>query len=184
MKITNIQTYHIRPRWMFLKIETDEGICGWGESVLEGRAKTVEMAVNEFKPVLIGADPEKIEHLWQTMYRGVFYRGGPILMSAVSGIEMALWDIKGKIHNLPVYQMLGGACRDRVRMYGHLKPVGHMAEFSVEDMLVITRQRLGRWLHHHEVLLSSHPFAPLTLWTWYTRWWIALPLCAKQWAIR
>lgn len=142
MKITNIQTYHIRPRWMFLKIETDEGICGWGESVLEGRAKTVEMAVNEFKPVLIGADPEKIEHLWQTMYRGVFYRGGPILMSAVSGIEMALWDIKGKIHNLPVYQMLGGACRDRVRMYGHLKPVGHMAEFSVEDMLVITRQRL------------------------------------------
>ena len=142
MKITNIQTYHIRPRWMFLKIETDEGICGWGESVLEGRAKTVELAVNEFKPVLIGTDPEKIEHLWQTMYRGVFYRGGPILMSAVSGIEMALWDIKGKIHNLPVYQMLGGACRDRVRMYGHLKPVGHMAEFSVEDMLVITRQRL------------------------------------------
>ena len=86
MKITNLETFHVKPRWMFLKISTDEGICGWGEPVLEGRAKTVEMAINELRPVLIGADPMRIEHLWQTMYCTTFYRGGPILTSCISGI--------------------------------------------------------------------------------------------------
>ena len=124
MKITDLKMIHIRPRWMFLKIETDEGIVGWGEPVLEGRAQTVETAVHELKRVLIGADPLKIEHLWQLMYRGTFYRGGVVLGSAISGIEQALWDIKGKYYNMPVHEMLGGACRDRVRMYGHLKPAG------------------------------------------------------------
>ena len=142
MKITDLKMIHIRPRWMFLKIETDEGICGWGEPVVEGRARTVETAVNELRPILIGADPLRTEHLWQLMYRGTFYRGGPVLCSAISGIEMALWDIKGKYFNIPVYQMLGGACRDRVRMYGHLKPAGHAGEFSIKDMLAITDRRL------------------------------------------
>lgn len=142
MKITDLKMIHIRPRWMFLKIETDEGIVGWGEPVVEGRARTVETAVNELRPILIGADPLKIEHLWQTMYRGTFYRGGPIMCSAISGIEMALWDIKGKYYNMPVYEMLGGKCRDKIRMYGHLKPTGHPGEFSIPDMLKITDQRL------------------------------------------
>lgn len=83
MKITDLKMIHLRPRWMFLKIETDEGITGWGEPVVEGRARTVETAVNEFRPILIGADPMKIEHLWQMMYRGTFYRGGPDRKSVV-----------------------------------------------------------------------------------------------------
>lgn len=142
MKITDLKMIHLRPRWMFLKIETDEGITGWGEPVVEGRARTVETAVNEFRPILIGADPMKIEHLWQMMYRGTFYRGGPILCSAISGIEMALWDIKGKYYNMPVYQMLGGSCRDRVRVYGHLKPTAIAGDYPIPDMLKITDQRL------------------------------------------
>ena len=143
MKITALETIHVRPRWMFLKISTDEGVTGWGEPVLEGRARTVETAVEELKPVLIGADPLRIEHLWQVMYRGTFYRGGPILMSAISGIEMALWDIKGKFYNLPVYEMLGGLCRDRARMYGHLKPTGTPGDFPVEDMLAIADRHIA-----------------------------------------
>ena len=142
MKITDLKMVHIRPRWMFLKIETDEGIVGWGEPVVEGRARTVEAAVNELRPILIGADPLKIEHLWQMMYRGTFYRGGPVLCSAISGIEMALWDIKGKYYNMPVYEMLGGSCRDKIRMYGHLKPTGHPGEFPIPDMIAITDKRL------------------------------------------
>jgi galactonate dehydratase len=118
MKITKLETMHVKPRWMFLKVYTDEGIIGYGEPVVEGRARTVEMAVKELESVLIGQDPRNIEHLWQTMYRGPFYRGGPILVSAISGIEQALWDIKGKYHNMPVYEMLGGACRSKIRMYG------------------------------------------------------------------
>lgn len=86
MKITNIQTYHIRPRWMFLKIETDEGICGWGEPLVEGRADTVRAAVLEWKDFLIGRDPLKVEEIWQSMYRGAFYRGGPVLMSTMGRV--------------------------------------------------------------------------------------------------
>lgn len=142
MKITDLKMYHIKPRWLFLKIETDAGITGWGEPVMEGRARTVETAVSELRPILIGADPLRIEHLWQQMYRGTFYRGGPVLLSAISGVEQALWDIKGKYYNAPVYELLGGAVRDRVRMYGHLKPTGHAGDFPIESMLEITDQRL------------------------------------------
>lgn len=117
MKITKFETFLVPPRWLFLKIETDEGIIGWGEPVVEGRAATVEAAVHELSDYLIGKDPLRIEDHWQTLYRGGFYRGGPILMSAISGIDQALWDIKGKYLNAPVYQMLGGACRDSIRVY-------------------------------------------------------------------
>ncbi|BBB60881.1 D-galactonate dehydratase [Undibacterium sp. KW1] len=102
---------------MLLKIETDEGIVGWGEPVIEGRARTVETAVQEFAPYLIGQDPARINDLWQVMYRGSFYRGGAILMSAMAGIDQALWDIKGKALGVPVYQLLGGLVRDRMKTY-------------------------------------------------------------------
>ena len=117
MKITKITTYIVPPRWLFLKIETDQGIFGWGEPVVEGRAHTVAAAVDELSDYLIGQDPLQIEKHWQAMYRGAFYRGGPILMSAIAGVDQALWDIKGKYHNAPVHQLLGGQVRDRIRVY-------------------------------------------------------------------
>ena len=117
MKITRLTTYRLPPRWMFLKIETDEGITGWGEPVIEGRARTVETAVAELADYLIGKDPSRINDLWQTLYRAGFYRGGPILMSAIAGIDQALWDIKGKVFGAPVYELLGGLVRDKMKMY-------------------------------------------------------------------
>lgn len=117
MKITKLTTYRLPPRWMLLKIETDEGVVGWGEPVIEGRARTVETAVHEFSHYLIGQDPSRINDLWQTMYRAGFYRGGAILMSAIAGIDQALWDIKGKVLGKPVYELLGGLVRDKMKTY-------------------------------------------------------------------
>lgn len=117
MKITRLKTWQVPPRWLFLKIETDEGVAGWGEPVIEGRATTVEAAVHELSDMLVGRDPRHIEDIWQTLYRGGFYRGGPILMSAIAGIDQALWDIKGKDLGVPVHCLLGGPVRDRMRMY-------------------------------------------------------------------
>ena len=117
MKITRLVTYHAAPRWLFLKIETDEGVTGWGEPVLEGRASTVAAAVEELSDYLIGQDPRNIEDLWTVMYRGGFYRGGGIMMSALAGIDQALWDIKGKALGVPAYELLGGKVRDKIRVY-------------------------------------------------------------------
>lgn len=117
MKITKLETFKVLPRWLFLKISTDQDICGWGEPIVEGRAHTVEAAVHELSEYLIGEDPLRIEDHWQRLYRGGFYRGGPILMSAIAGIDQALWDIKGKYYNLPVYEFLGGLCRERIEVY-------------------------------------------------------------------
>ncbi|MFT9848348.1 galactonate dehydratase [Aneurinibacillus sp. REN35] len=117
MKITSLTLYKVPPRWLFLKIETDEGITGWGEPIVEGKARTVEACVKELSDYLIGKNPLAIEDHWQVLYRGGFYRGGPILMSAISGIEQALWDIKGKFYQAPVYEMLGGAARNKIRVY-------------------------------------------------------------------
>ena len=117
MKIRRLTTYHAAPRWLFLKIETDEGITGWGEPVVEGRARTVEAAVHELGDYLVGQDPARINDLWQTLYRGGFYRGGPVLTSALSGIDQALWDIKAKALGVPVYELLGGRVRDKMEVY-------------------------------------------------------------------
>ena len=117
MKITKFTLYKVPPRWLFLKIDTDEGISGWGEPVVEGRADAVRTAVHEFEKYLIGKDPLRIEDHWQVMYRAGFYRGGPETMSAIAGIYQALWDIKGRYYNAPVYELLGGACRDKLRVY-------------------------------------------------------------------
>lgn len=117
MKITSVNTYFVRPRWGFVEITTDSGIVGWGEAVLEGHASAVLAAVNEMKDYLIGADPSRIEDIWSTIYRAGFYRGGGVLMSAISGIDQALWDIKGKYFGAPVYELIGGACRDKMKVY-------------------------------------------------------------------
>ena len=117
MKITEVNTYFVRPRWGFVEIRTDSGLDGWGEAVLEGHAAAVLACVQEMKDYLIGADPARIEDVWSTIYRAGFYRGGGVLMSAISGIDQALWDIKGKAFGAPVWQLLGGACRDKVKVY-------------------------------------------------------------------
>src|SRR4051812_17888486 len=117
MKITSYELFVVPPRWLFLKIETDEGITGWGEPVIEGKAATVKTAVDELMDYLIGKNPMHIEDHWNVMYRSGFYRGGPILMSAIAGIDQALWDIKGKYFNAPVYQLMGGKVRDSIRVY-------------------------------------------------------------------
>lgn len=117
MKIIEVNTYTARPRWGFVEIITDEGITGWGEPVLEGHCSTVLACVEEMKDYLIGADPRRIEDMWNTLYRAGFYRGGGVLMSAISGIDQALWDIKGKSLGVPVYELLGGKCRDKMKVY-------------------------------------------------------------------
>lgn len=118
MQIVRVETFQVAPRWLFCRIETDTGLVGWGEPVVEGRAATVRTAVHELEHLLLGRDPLRIEDLWQTMTRGTFYRGGPVLSSAVAGIDQALWDIAGKHHGVPVHHLLGGPVRDRLRMYG------------------------------------------------------------------
>lgn len=117
MKITKVNTYLVRPRWCLVEIETDDGLSGWGEAVIEGKASTVKSCVEEMEEYLLGKDPSMIEDIWTTLYRAAFYRGGPILMSAISGIDQALWDIKGKKFNAPVYELLGGPCRTKMKVY-------------------------------------------------------------------
>ena len=117
MKITKLTTYIVPPRWCFLKVETDEGIVGWGEPVVEGRAHTVAAAVAELADYVVGKDPRQVEDHWTVLYRGGFYRGGSVHMSALAGIDQALWDIKGKALGVPVYELLGGKVRDRIRVY-------------------------------------------------------------------
>jgi galactonate dehydratase len=117
-RIVDYDLYEVPPRWLFLRLETSDGLVGWGEPVVEGRAHTVRAAVEELLDTyLLGESPGRIEDHWQTMYRGGFYRGGPILMSAIAGIDQALWDIKGKRFDAPVYELLGGQARDRIRVY-------------------------------------------------------------------
>lgn len=124
MKITAVKTVVVNAEmrnWVFVKVETDQdGLYGWGEASLEWKTRSVVGAVEDFEPMVVGEDPTRIEHLYQKMYRQSFWRLGVIGMSAISGIEQACWDILGKWLNQPVYRLLGGAVRDRVRMYTHL----------------------------------------------------------------
>ena len=117
MKITDLELFTVRPRWLFLKVSTDEGYFGWGEPIVEGQAGTVRGAVEDMADYLLGRDPLQIEDIWQTLFRGRFYRGGPVMMSAIAGVNQALWDIKGKFLGVPVYELLGGKVRDRVQIY-------------------------------------------------------------------
>ena len=117
MKIDRIETFLVPPRWLFCRVETDDGLVGWGEPVVEGRAEVVRSAVEVLAEYLIGEDPLRIEQHWQILTKGGFYRGGPVLSSAVAGLDQALWDIAGQAYSAPVHALLGGAVRDRVRVY-------------------------------------------------------------------
>ena len=132
LQITRLETLLVKPRWLFLKVHTNAGIVGLGEPILEGRAKTCAAAIEEIAPYLVGKDPRRVVHHWQAIYRHAFYRGGPILTSALSGIDQALWDIKGKALGVPVYELLGGPTRDRVRVYAHARSVEAMRQAIAE----------------------------------------------------
>ena len=160
MKIAAVSTLVVNARmrnWVFVKVETDEpGLVGWGEASLEWKTRAVAGAVADFAPMLVGQDPARIEHLYQMMYRQSFFRMGVIGMSAVSGIEQALWDIRGKVLGVPVYELLGGLVRDRVRMYTHLgggemKAV-YETQYSSEPQVFVERGTGGQgaWLQRHQ----------------------------------
>ena len=117
MKIDRIETFYVPPRWLFVRVETEDGAIGWGEASLEGHAEAVDGAFEALRDRFIGHDANRIEDIWQVAYRGGFYRGGPVLMSALAGFEQALWDLKGRALGLPVWEMLGGRVRDKVRAY-------------------------------------------------------------------
>lgn len=117
MKIERIETFRVAPRWLFVRVEASGGLVGWGEASLEGYAEAVDGAFAALSDRFVGADPRNIEDIWQVAYRGGFYRGGPVLMSAMSGLDQALWDLNGKLLGVPVWRMMGGKVRDKVRAY-------------------------------------------------------------------
>ena len=140
MKISALELFTLPPRWLFLKVSTDDGYEGWGEPIVEGQAGTVRGAVEDMADFLLGRDPRQIEDIWQTLFRARFYRGGPVMMSAIAGVNQALWDIKGKYHGVPIYELLGGKVRDRVQIYagiGGERP---------EDVAAQAQQRKGEGL--------------------------------------
>ncbi|WP_020533100.1 galactonate dehydratase [Flexithrix dorotheae] len=132
IRITQLETFKVKPRFLFLKVHTDAGIIGLGEPITEGRADTCAMAIKEMEPYLLGKDARKIVHHWQALYRHSFYRGGPILTSALSGLDQALWDIKGKALGVPIYELLGGPTRDRIRVYAHARSVETVKKAKAE----------------------------------------------------
>lgn len=146
VRITRLETRLIRPRWLILKVHTDAGVVGLGEPVLESRARTTQQAVHELEPFLIGKDPRQVSHLWQAIYSQSFYRGDAVLTSALSGIDMALWDIKGKLLDVPVFELLGGPTRSRVRVYAH-----------VRDVAAVEHQRARGFRAFKTGLIASRP---------------------------
>ena len=119
VKVTKIETFVLRNSWVFVKISTDAGVTGWGE-MLKDDAKACAAGAQEVARYLVGQDPNRVAFHWQAISRGSFYKGGPIKTAILSGIDMALWDIKGKIYGVPVYKLLGGPTRDRIRVYGEV----------------------------------------------------------------
>jgi galactonate dehydratase len=157
LAITKLETFLVQPRWLFLKIHTDAGIVGLGEPIVEGRALTVAEAVKEIEPYLLGKDPRQVVHHWQAIYRHAFYRGGPILTSALSGIDMALWDIKGKALGVPVYELLGGPTRTRVRVYAHARTVAQLKEGLAKGFTAFkTGPAQRRPMHYVETPAGVH----------------------------
>lgn len=152
LKISDIKLYKVKPRWIFVKVLTDEGIAGWGEMISGTKTETVVAGANEMGKKLIGRNPFEIERLWQEMHRS-FFRGGPINGTIISGLEMALWDIKGKALNLPVYELLGGAARDRIRVYSWIggdrpSDVAEQAQERVDKGFTAIKMNATSELHY------------------------------------
>ena len=152
MKISDFKVYKVKPRWIFVKVLTDEGITGWGEMISGTKTETVVAGAYEMGKKLIGRDPFEIERLWQEMHRS-FFRGGPINGTIISGLEMALWDIKGKALNLPVYELLGGAARDRIRVYSWIggdrpSDVAEQAQARVDKGFTAIKMNATSELHY------------------------------------
>src|SRR5712691_6665773 len=166
LKITKLETFLVKPRWLFLKVHTNAGLVGLGEPILEGRANTCAEAVKEIAPYLIGKDPRHVVHHWQAIYRHAFYRGGPILTSALSGIDMALWDIKGKALGVPVYELLGGPTRTRIRVYAHAGTPERIKELAAKGFTAFktgpAKHRPSRYVETPaEVHYAAEKFAEL-----------------------
>lgn len=152
LKISDIKVYKVKPRWIFVKVLTDEGIAGWGEMISGTKTETVVAGANEMGKKLIGRNPFEIERLWQEMHRS-FFRGGPINGTIISGLEMALWDIKGKALNLPVYELLGGAVRDQIRVYSWIggdrpSDVAEQAQERVDKGFTAIKMNATSELHY------------------------------------
>jgi galactonate dehydratase len=141
VKITGLKSFVVQAapdggNWVFVKLYTDQdGLTGLGEGSVTGKAQTIAAAIDEHERFLVGQDPTRIEWLWQAMYRYPRWRGGPVLNSAISAIEMALWDIKGKALGVPIYQLLGGAARDRIRLYTHGSPHSDAGMVRIEELV-------------------------------------------------
>ncbi len=166
LKITKLETFLVKPRWLFLKIHTNAGITGLGEPITEGRALTCAEAVKEVEPYLVGKDPRPVAKHWQAIYRHAFYRGGPILTSALSGIDQALWDIKGKALGVPVYELLGGPTRDRVRVYAHAGRPDQMKALKAKGFTAfktgVAKKRPARYIETQaEIEYAAQTFAGL-----------------------
>lgn len=160
MKITSIESIFLSPRWHFIKIHTDEGLVGLGEPIVEGRAQTVARAVKEMAKYLIGKDPLTINKHWEVMYGSTFYRGGPVLVSAISGIDQALWDIMGKYYNAPIYKLLGGAVRDRIRVYAHIRGA------TIDDKVKYVKDRVSEGYTIFKTGIQNPPMRILNTNAW------------------
>lgn len=125
VRITDLEVVHVRPRYSFLLLRTDDGLHGLGEAALEGRDRVVEAAIRDLEHLLVGQDAARIEYLWQLMYRATFYPSGAVLASAISAVDQALWDLAGKRLGVPVHVLLGGSVRDRLRVYRHVNTDDH-----------------------------------------------------------
>ena len=138
MKIDRIESFFVPPRWLFVRVETSDGAVGWGEASLEGYAEAVDGAIEALRDRFIGHDARRIEDIWQVAYRGGFYRGGPVLMSALAGLEQALWDLKGKAFGIPAWEMLGGQVREKIRAYAW---IGGDRPDEIEEAAAARRQQ-------------------------------------------
>jgi len=165
MKITNVELYltsDVNSSAVFIQIETDAGITGYGEATNHFLPHSSLGMLKDLTPYLIGEDPERIEYLWQACFRRRFYRGGPVTGAAISGIDMALWDIKGKAHDMPVYQLLGGLAREKVRLYGHVtgRTAAEIAEQARDRVAKgITAIRFRAFHSYDDVDLHDHRMA-------------------------
>jgi galactonate dehydratase len=142
MKITAVDTFYVRPRWVFVRIQTDEGITGWGEPGGEARGPAVITAVEDMAHYLLGQNPLLIERHWQLLTKAAFYRGGAILSSAVAGLDQALWDIAGKFHGVPVHELLGGPVRDRMRVYAWIGG-DRTGDYTLDEIAQEARDRVA-----------------------------------------